>query len=137
MKACDRCEAVFYCGRACQKAAWKVHKKTCSPIAEAASSFQARAEQAGESQILCTVTPCDLTGLFALNTVYADAKGTGVATIHMRIGYGVQNVLHLQPGSMLPEANALPLEQVERLFWTDNQRIISSCNSRRLQLVWP
>ncbi|KEQ99606.1 hypothetical protein AUEXF2481DRAFT_25498 [Aureobasidium subglaciale EXF-2481] len=29
MKVCGRCEKVKYCNHACQKAAWKVHKKEC------------------------------------------------------------------------------------------------------------
>ena len=28
-KACARCDAAFYCGRECQKADWKSHKKAC------------------------------------------------------------------------------------------------------------
>ena len=30
-KKCARCEAVFYCGPECQKAAWKLHKRACKP----------------------------------------------------------------------------------------------------------
>jgi hypothetical protein len=29
-KRCGRCRVVRYCGRACQKADWKVHKATCN-----------------------------------------------------------------------------------------------------------
>mmetsp|Transcript_16687 Transcript_16687/g.24674 ORF Transcript_16687/g.24674 Transcript_16687/m.24674 type:complete len:87 (+) Transcript_16687:182-442(+) len=29
LKECTRCEVIFYCGRDCQKAAWKKHKKVC------------------------------------------------------------------------------------------------------------
>jgi hypothetical protein len=29
LKACSRCEKVKYCNHACQKAAWKKHKKVC------------------------------------------------------------------------------------------------------------
>ena len=28
-KTCQRCNKVAYCGKACQKQAWKLHKKTC------------------------------------------------------------------------------------------------------------
>ncbi|KAF2621324.1 hypothetical protein BU25DRAFT_354671 [Macroventuria anomochaeta] len=33
LKACTRCKTTRYCGRDCQKADWKVHKKVCSRIA--------------------------------------------------------------------------------------------------------
>jgi hypothetical protein len=29
LKKCDRCRAVFYCGRDCQKKHWRQHKKDC------------------------------------------------------------------------------------------------------------
>lgn len=29
LKACTRCEKVKYCNHACQKAAWREHKKVC------------------------------------------------------------------------------------------------------------
>lgn len=29
LKRCQRCKAVFYCNRSCQKEAWKRHKKVC------------------------------------------------------------------------------------------------------------
>ena len=28
---CSRCKVVYYCGRECQQADWKEHKKTCQP----------------------------------------------------------------------------------------------------------
>jgi hypothetical protein len=34
LKTCDRCGLMRYCGRECQVADWKQHKKTCRPCAE-------------------------------------------------------------------------------------------------------
>ena len=31
-KKCTMCKVTFYCGRECQKAHWKVHKKTCASL---------------------------------------------------------------------------------------------------------
>ena len=31
LKRCSICKHVWYCGAACQNAAWKRHKKTCAP----------------------------------------------------------------------------------------------------------
>jgi hypothetical protein len=36
MEQCARCKGVFYCNRECQKAAWRKHKKSCSPPTEVA-----------------------------------------------------------------------------------------------------
>ena len=33
LKTCNRCGCVEYCGRECQKADWKAHKKTCNAVA--------------------------------------------------------------------------------------------------------
>mmetsp|Transcript_21906 Transcript_21906/g.65688 ORF Transcript_21906/g.65688 Transcript_21906/m.65688 type:complete len:168 (-) Transcript_21906:22-525(-) len=33
LKVCGRCRSVRYCSRACQKAAWKVHRERCCLIA--------------------------------------------------------------------------------------------------------
>lgn len=30
-KACSRCKTTYYCSVTCQRAAWKVHKRVCSP----------------------------------------------------------------------------------------------------------
>ena len=38
---CKRCEAVAYCTAACQKSAWKQHKKVCAPPPGASGSGQA------------------------------------------------------------------------------------------------
>ncbi|KAF1365201.1 hypothetical protein EJ07DRAFT_95384 [Lizonia empirigonia] len=37
LKACTRCKTTRYCGRDCQKANWKIHKKNCSENAAEAS----------------------------------------------------------------------------------------------------
>eukprot|EP00976_Prorocentrum_cordatum_P041178 835897-Prorocentrum_minimum.AAC.1 len=34
LRRCSQCRCVFYCNVSCQKAHWKVHKKTCSPCAK-------------------------------------------------------------------------------------------------------
>ena len=39
-KKCARCEAVFYCGPTCQKAAWKLHKRACKERAAASAVSQ-------------------------------------------------------------------------------------------------
>ena len=36
MKKCSRCEVVFYCGAACQRAHWPAHKAACKAAAKAA-----------------------------------------------------------------------------------------------------
>lgn len=36
LQTCSRCHKAQYCGRDCQKAAWKTHKKDCSPSAQSA-----------------------------------------------------------------------------------------------------
>ena len=36
LQTCSRCHKAQYCGRDCQKAAWKTHKKDCSPSAQPA-----------------------------------------------------------------------------------------------------
>lgn len=33
-KKCSRCQVAVYCGRACQKADWKAHKKVCASLAK-------------------------------------------------------------------------------------------------------
>lgn len=38
---CARCKAVHFCSAACQKTAWKEHKKTCEPPPAASGSQQA------------------------------------------------------------------------------------------------
>jgi len=32
LSSCGRCKAVKYCGRDCQRAHWKIHKKNCKPV---------------------------------------------------------------------------------------------------------
>lgn len=34
LKPCSKCQTVRYCSRDCQKADWKVHKKTCAAAAQ-------------------------------------------------------------------------------------------------------
>ncbi len=36
-KTCSRCKSVAYCGRECQKKAWKAHKRVCKPVEETSS----------------------------------------------------------------------------------------------------
>jgi len=31
LKQCGKCKKVMYCSAGCQKAHWKLHKKTCKP----------------------------------------------------------------------------------------------------------
>jgi hypothetical protein len=31
-KTCQQCKVTFYCGKACQKADWKAHKKLCADL---------------------------------------------------------------------------------------------------------
>ncbi len=31
---CSRCKKAYYCGKECQKLAWKDHKKTCNKTPE-------------------------------------------------------------------------------------------------------
>ena len=38
LKACAKCKTTQYCGRDCQKANWKAHKKLCSSLAAKASA---------------------------------------------------------------------------------------------------
>lgn len=33
---CSRCRSVWYCNKDCQKAHWKTHKSSCTPIAQGA-----------------------------------------------------------------------------------------------------
>lgn len=33
MQQCSKCKAAWYCGKECQEANWKIHKKTCKPAA--------------------------------------------------------------------------------------------------------
>jgi hypothetical protein len=35
LKPCTKCQSILYCSRECQKAGWKVHKKTCAKDAQA------------------------------------------------------------------------------------------------------
>ena len=32
LKACAKCKTTQYCGRDCQKADWKTHKKVCAKV---------------------------------------------------------------------------------------------------------
>ncbi|RKF77373.1 hypothetical protein GcM1_220066 [Golovinomyces cichoracearum] len=41
LKACSRCKAAFYCGRDCQKADYKIHKKICTKLIEQSNSYSA------------------------------------------------------------------------------------------------
>jgi splicing suppressor protein 51 len=45
LQTCSRCHKVQYCGRECQKAAWKTHKKDCSPSAQPAVPDGNKAKQ--------------------------------------------------------------------------------------------
>jgi splicing suppressor protein 51 len=46
LQTCPRCHKAQYCGRDCQKAAWKTHKKDCSPSAQPAVPEGNKAKQA-------------------------------------------------------------------------------------------
>jgi splicing suppressor protein 51 len=46
LQTCSRCHKVQYCGRDCQKSAWKTHKKECSALAQPAVPEGNKAEQA-------------------------------------------------------------------------------------------
>ena len=57
---CQRCQSVSYCGAACQKSAWKTHKKHCQPFVdgrgwELLSPLQRRELRAHHLATGCTV----------------------------------------------------------------------------------
>jgi len=45
LKQCAQCHQVAYCGKACQKAGWKAHKKECAQLAAAGGGGQAETTQ--------------------------------------------------------------------------------------------
>ena len=60
---CSRCQVVWYCNRACQKAAWKKHKKDCQQQVRQQSSSVARARaiEGVTPRCKCEVPGCTCT----------------------------------------------------------------------------
>mmetsp|Transcript_49234 Transcript_49234/g.120033 ORF Transcript_49234/g.120033 Transcript_49234/m.120033 type:complete len:127 (+) Transcript_49234:178-558(+) len=56
MKICSRCHSAWYCGAACQKEGWKVHRRMCQGLADKfvaeKTFFGARAGWEGAQQEL-------------------------------------------------------------------------------------
>lgn len=67
MFACSRCTAAHYCSQACQKLAWKLHKKICSPPVVAGSGRCLRCELPCEGR--CRV-PHPISARQELTTTY-------------------------------------------------------------------
>ena len=56
MRPCKRCGAVVYCGRKCEKAHWKKHKKACKK--KVAREAQVAAGATGGRGVVCVVGDC-------------------------------------------------------------------------------
>lgn len=50
--SCGACRAVFYCGKACQKAHWPVHKKDCGDLAAMSSIKKKLSKKGGKTRRL-------------------------------------------------------------------------------------
>ena len=52
LKCCAKCKSAYYCNRDCQKAAWKLHKKTCSMRSQTATDESASSNVSGSNPLL-------------------------------------------------------------------------------------
>lgn len=97
---CGRCRAIAYCGRACQRADWPVHRALCGRICAATSHAAVEVEEEGADVDDPVYAPCACDGAFERGLRAARAAGT---CSNARCGRA------LDPGARPAPANSLTL----------------------------